>query len=119
MSHNIVHVEIPSADPKTSAKFYEDLFGWKAEHVEAMDYHMYSAAEGPGGGYPKIDENNKAGEVLIHVSTDDIETTLTKAEKMGAKTVVPKSEIPGMGWFAIFVDPSGNKIGIYTALPRE
>ena len=84
-----------------------------------MDYHMYSTDDELGGGFTKIDENTKAGEVLIHVSTDDIEATLAKAEEMGAMTAVPKTEIPGMGWFAIFVDPSGNKIGVYTSMNPE
>jgi predicted enzyme related to lactoylglutathione lyase len=29
--------------------------------------------------------------------------------------VVPKTEIPGIGWFGVFTDPTGNKVGLYTA----
>jgi predicted enzyme related to lactoylglutathione lyase len=30
---------------------------------------------------------------------------------------VPKTEIPGMGWYAIFSDPTGNRIGLFTGRP--
>src|SRR5258708_19108632 len=31
-AHDIVHVEIPSANTAVNAKFYGDAFGWKLEH---------------------------------------------------------------------------------------
>jgi predicted enzyme related to lactoylglutathione lyase len=65
-----------------------------------------------------VNETNPAGLVTVYVGTDDIAGTLAKVEKLGGKTYVPKTEIPGMGWFAIFSDPSGNKIGLYTELPK-
>ena len=36
------------------------------------------------------------------------------AESLGGKRITPKSPIPGMGWFAVFEDPTGNKVGLYT-----
>ena len=42
----------------------------------------------------------------------DIQALLDQAEKLGAKTVVPVTEIPDMVTFAQFTDPFGNLIGL-------
>jgi hypothetical protein len=53
---------------------------------------------------------------MVYVGTDDIEATLAKAETLGGEILVPKSEIPGQGWFGMFSDPTGNQIGLFTGL---
>jgi predicted enzyme related to lactoylglutathione lyase len=52
--------------------------------------------------------------VRVSIQTDDIDSTLAEVEKLGGKTVTPKTEIPDMGWFAVFTDPEGNYIGLFT-----
>jgi len=115
VQHAIVHVEIPAADQESTGKFYSELFGWSFQSHPEMDYAMFEAEGGPGGGYPKLDgEIVTPGAVMVYVGTDDIEASLAKAESLGGKTVVPKTEIPGQGWFAIFSDPTGNRLALYT-----
>ena len=118
MSHPIVHIEIPARDPKTNAKFYGDAFGWKLENAPEFDYWMFSAEGGPGGGFPGTEGpgGSKIGEVIVYVGTDDIEASLAKIESVGGKTLMPKQEIPGMGWFAFFSDPAGNKLALYKSM---
>ena len=119
-THPIVHVEFSAHDQAAAGKFFADLFGWKYQVVPDLNYVTYEAAPGPGGGFNKVDgESVKAGDVLVYVSTDDIDATLAKAESLGGKTVVPKMEIPSQGWFAIFADPTGNRIGLYTDLAGQ
>jgi hypothetical protein len=84
-----------------------------------MNYATFDTHEGVGGGLNPVSDTNPAGTVTVYVGTDDIDSTLAKAEKLGGKTFVPKTEIPGMGWFAIFGDPAGNQIGLYTAMPQK
>jgi predicted enzyme related to lactoylglutathione lyase len=116
--HNIVHVEIPSTDPKVNAKFYSDAFGWKLEHDDQFDYWQFRPEGGPGGGFPGTGEpsGGKIGELLVYIGTDDIEASLAKVESLGGKTLMPKQEIPGTGWFAFFADPSGNKVALYKTM---
>lgn len=120
-NHSIVHVEIPALDPAKAGTFYADLFGWNVQVDQSFDYHMFQVTPGPAGGFVKVGEQPgcptyKPGEVLIYISTDDIEATLAKAESLGGKTLVPKTEIPHVGWFAFFSDPTGNRIGLFTGL---
>lgn len=114
---SIVHVELSSSDRKRDAKFYSDLFGWKITHMDEMNYSMFDPGTEPGGGFAPIGENTAAGSTMAHIETDDIEATLAKIVSLGGKQLYPKTEIPGMGWFAIFADLSGNTVGLYTPLP--
>src|SRR5688572_17104848 len=114
--HPIVHIEIGVNNPEQDGKFYGDLFGWQIQttSMPGMDYTMFSAGDGPGGGLPKIDgEMAKANEPLVYVGTHDVTETLDKAAALGGTVVLPKMEIPGVGWMGIFIDPSGNRIGLY------
>ena len=117
--HHIVHVEFSAQDLGAAGKFYSDLFGWKIQQIPEMNYATYDTGEKVGGGFNPVSESNPAGSVLVHVSTDDIDATLAKAESLGAKIVFPKTDIPNIGWFDIFSDPTGNMVALYTPLPDQ
>jgi uncharacterized protein len=112
--HNIVHIEIPTANADESGKFYQQLFGWKITPVPEMNYTLFEPETGPGGGFTLVGESTKVGDVLIYVDSDDIEADLKEAEKLGGKVITPKTEIPQTGWFGVFADPTGNMIALYT-----
>jgi predicted enzyme related to lactoylglutathione lyase len=120
-AHPIVHVELSAIDPKAASQYYQDIFGWQITVAPEFDYHMFQAEGGPGGGFVNIggEAGTKAGDVLVYIASDDIEADLRKVEAKGGKTVTPKMEIPQTGWFGVFTDPSGNKIGLYTAMARQ
>ncbi len=118
-NYPIVHVELSSRIARRTAKFYSELFGWKMTHMEEMGYTMFDPGTEPGGGLAPIGDNMLAGSTMVHVETDDIEASLAKVSSLGGKQLVPKTEIPGMGWFALFTDLSGNTVGLYTAMQRS
>jgi predicted enzyme related to lactoylglutathione lyase len=51
--------------------------------------------------------------VVNYISVDDVEESAHKAEQLGAKVMMPKSPVPGMGWFAQLTDPEGNIFAIW------
>jgi predicted enzyme related to lactoylglutathione lyase len=116
---DIVHIEIPTQNGKESGEFYEKLFGWHIEHDDAMDYTMFDPHDGPGGGFSPLGENVKVGDILIYVNSEDIEADLKKAQSLGGSVLVEKAEIPNIGWYGIFKDPTGNMIGLYTSMNPE
>ena len=116
---NVVHVEINAGDVKAASKFYESLFGWKMEHVPEFDYTMWEDGSGFGGGFNKVSEENPVGQVLVYIHSDDIEADLKKVEKLGGTVVRPKTDIPGTGWYALFKDPTGNVLALYTSMNPE
>jgi uncharacterized protein len=113
---NVVHIEIPAANISSAAQFYENLFGWKMEHAPEFDYTMWSDGGGYGGGFNKLSEENPAGQVLVYIDSDDIDADLKQVEKLGGSIVTPKTDIPGTGWFALFKDPTGNTLALYTSM---
>lgn len=119
-SQPIVHVDFASNDPGAAATFCAELFGWQIQHDQNFDYHMFRAGDGPGGGFVKADgvQNHAAG-ALVYVGVDDIEATLAQAEALGGRTIQPKMEIPGTGWFAILTEPGGGRVALYTPMSPQ
>jgi predicted enzyme related to lactoylglutathione lyase len=120
--HPIVHIEFSALDQQQSGKFYEDLFGWQIQHMPEFNYTTFRTGEADndlGGGINKASDEYPTGTIVFYVGTDDIEATLARAESLGGKTILPKMEVTGMGWMAMFLDPSGNKIGLWTTAPMN
>jgi len=116
---NVVHVEIPAANVEAAGKFYQDLLGWKLQHDPALNYTQWEAGDGTGGGFPAVSDESPAGHVLVYIHSDDIETDLKNVEKLGGRVIHPKTEIPQIGWFGLFQDPTGNVLGLYTSMNPE
>ena len=116
---NVVHVEIPAADVQAAGKFYQELLGWKIQHDDQLNYSMWEAGDGSGGGFPVVSEEAPAGKVLVYIHSDDIEADLKRVEELGGKVIHPKAEIPQTGWYAFFQDPTGNVLGLYTSMNPE
>ena len=113
---NIVHVEIPANDVSAAGRFYQALFGWKIQEMPEMNYTMWEDGTGGGGGFPLVSPESPAGRVLVYIDSDDIEADLQQVKQLGGKVLYPKTEIPQMGWFAIFEDPTGNAMALYTSM---
>jgi predicted enzyme related to lactoylglutathione lyase len=113
---NVVHVEIPAVNVEGAGKFYQDLFGWKIQPMPEMNYTMWEAGDGSGGGFPGVSADNPVGQVLVYIDSDDIDVDLKNVQKLGGKVLNQKTEIPGMGWFGIFKDLTGNVLALYTSM---
>ncbi len=124
-AHPIVHIEIPASDLEKGSRFYADVFDWKIDNSWPT-YPQFSAEGGPGGGFVGTGAQDgdlpfryATGQPLLFLATDDIEGTLARIEEHGGKTVMPRREIPGVGYWAVFDDPAGNRLAIFTPAPRE
>jgi len=120
MDHVICHFEIPADEPEALAKFYTQLFGWKIEKMPGFpDYYGIrpSADEQALGGGMMKRQSPQQGPIN-YVLVESVSDYLRKAESLGAMTVVPKTEIPGMGWFALILDPQHNPFGLFESAPK-
>jgi predicted enzyme related to lactoylglutathione lyase len=109
---SIVHIEIPSADPTAAAEFYSKLFGWEYNSVPEFDYATF-ATENTGGGFPRVSDMYRQGDVVVYIESDDLEADLERIEAHGGKAVGEPMEVPGFGWFAFFTDPTGNRLALW------
>jgi predicted enzyme related to lactoylglutathione lyase len=116
----IVHIEFSADDPDAAGKFYSGLFGWKTEAYGGADYTTFEPNDPPGGGFAKVDgQMYRPGTLLAYIFTHDIEGTLKRIVAAGGKIALERMEIPGMGWFALFTDPTGNTVGLFTDQPAK
>ncbi len=112
-SHPFVHMEISANQPDVSSKFYSQLFGWKIDVDPRFNYYQFSDT-GVNGAFVQTDgQTYQPGQIIPYIGTDDIDATLKQVESLGGKTLLGKTEIPGVGWFAFFADPAGNRIGLF------
>lgn len=120
MKNLISIVEIPTADFSRAVVFYKAILDINIEVTEMEGIKMGlfpNAGEGVfvqlinGSEYkPSLD-----GTVIYLNGGDDLQKVADKIEANGGKIVVPKSAIgPEMGFFAIFTDTEGNKLGLHS-----
>jgi len=118
----IVHFEIPVEDLDRAKGFYGSIFGWRLDDVPGMDYTMVGTVPvdeqqmptEPGainGGLMQRSDETPSPVLTINVGS--VEDALKKVEAGGGTVVRPRTEIPGMGWFAYFKDTEGNTLGLF------
>ncbi len=103
--------QLNAADPGSAALFYQSVFGW-AHRRDAMpqggDYLTWMAGDQPaGGGMPMPPGTNAPAHWLLYFGATDVDTTAAKAAKLGGQVLVPPTDIPGTGRFAVLADPQG------------
>jgi uncharacterized protein len=120
MGNPVVHFEIGAAEDEPLVKFYGELFGWSLRIVPGAGYTLVDTRGGGGinGGIGK----SRTGQpwATFYVQVDDPQAALDKAGSLGARTVLPVTELPGMATFAMFDDPDGLLVGLVKGEePRE
>ncbi len=121
MAHALNWFEIPVTDIERAMKFYSTVMAVEL-HKMTMDYTtmaMFPAEKGEvsgaivsGQGY----EPSMTGTLVYLKGGDDLAVPLARVEAAGGKILVPKTDIgSGFGFFAIFTDTEGNKVGLHSA----
>lgn len=118
--------ELLTKDVGASKEFYSELLGWDMEDVP-LD---------PGGTYTvvKVDDEQVGGIMTIppqaeemgarpywgtYITVDDVDETAAKAQELGAATLVPPTDIPGVGRFSTIQDPQGAIVSVIKYVPME
>jgi uncharacterized protein len=107
----VVHWEIQSKDPDKLHHFYADVFGWKIDANNPMNYGLVSSggSDGIDGG---IGGSQAGGSrVLVYTNVPDIPKVLEKIELLGGTTLMPRTDV-GPVVMALYSDPEGNVMGI-------
>lgn len=120
MKNLIAFFEIPATDFRRAVDFYETVLGMKFSVMEYETEKMACFTEdGEAVGAISYSSDfdflpSKHG-VMIHFNCGDIAETLEKVVKMGGEVIIPRTKIEAedKGWFAVFSDTEGNRIGIY------
>ena len=113
MANPFVHIELQTQDLEKSKKFYAGLFDWKLEEIPGMDYTMINVGEGTGGGMMKKPVPEIPDIWFPYIMVDDVAASTKKAMFLGASLAKDVTEIPGMGWFSVIIDPTGAAFGLW------
>ena len=115
MKHTFAHFEIPADDVKRAKRFYSDLFGWQIAAAEGFEGYWLietgKAGKDLGGGLMKRQAPGQGP--VYYVQVESVADYAAKAEELGGKVIIPKSPVPGMGWFVHFQDTEGNVFALW------
>ena len=114
--HAITHIEIPTTGTKESARFFKEVFDWKTTDYPDMNYVVFEAEGGTGGGFSPVTEENPIGNILLYINTPNLEESLEKIRANGGEVLMESFEIDGVGTMATFRDPSGNLLALLQPL---
>lgn len=121
MNNLISIVEIPTNDFSRAVKFYQTILGIAIEEME-MDGNKMGVLPNEEGTINVVLINGKDykptsdGAVLYLDAGNDLQPTLDKVSQNGGQVIVPKTKIsPDIGYFALFIDTEGNKLGLHSA----
>ena len=112
--------EIPATDISRAINFYREILGVEIEKLEfpGMEMGLFPYQDQmvtgvimKGEGY----EPSAKGVTIYLNGGNNLQTILDKVEKNGGKIIIPKTpHADESGFFAIFHDSEGNKIGLHS-----
>ncbi len=108
----VCYIEIPAADVRRSAEFYESVFGWKSRRrgdgVLAFDDGVGEVSGAWVAGRPAAVSPG----LLVYIMVDDVAATVESVIDHGGQLVQSiGADAPEIT--ARFRDPAGNVFGLY------
>jgi predicted enzyme related to lactoylglutathione lyase len=107
--------ELYTTDPRKAADFYSGLFGWTkdARHMDFGEYVIFKDGDAQIGGMMQIPTGWAAPPHWhVYFAVDDCDRAVEKATGLGAKVMVPSTDIENVGRFAMLTDPEGSGFAV-------
>ena len=121
----VVHFEMPADDRNRMAKFYTDVFGWKAQLFgeEMGNYVTVATVESDENGRPKVPGAINGGFFprkadmpaqypSVVIAVDNIYESVETIKKAGGVVLGEPVVIPGVGPYVSFIDTEGNRVSL-------
>lgn len=113
--------EIPVRDFARAKAFYSAIFDCEMPEMamgpHTMGFFPHEQGKGVGGAIvlgPEMDPSACGTLVYLNGGTD-LNTVLQRVAAAGGRVLQDKTEIaPGMGFYALFQDPDGNRVGLHS-----
>ncbi|WML48875.1 VOC family protein [Neobacillus sp. PS3-34] len=116
MGNLLFSFQIPTLDLHRACEFYSKLLD---STIKPMEFNGSGMALLPGEGVTgrlvRHESSLPTGDgIIIYLNgADDLNQMLNLVEPAGGKVLIPKTQIaPTMGYYALFEDTEGNRIGI-------
>src|SRR5712692_5479978 len=118
MGQPVVHFEVIGKDADKLRSYYTDLFGWKFDADNPMNYGIVQregnvSEDGIGiGGGVAAGPEGYPGHVTFYVAVPDVEAALAKAESLGGTRVMGPEKVMERVEIGLFNDPEGHLVGV-------
>ena len=112
----ITHFEVCVDDPARAQKFYSNVFGWEFNKWDGPnEYWMAKTDEdgqpGINGGLMRRMPGQPSG-MINYIEVQSVDEFSKKIQSKGGKIIKPKTQIPGVGYFAMCNDTEENLFAI-------
>jgi len=110
----LCYLEIPATDPRRSAEFYKNVFGWNIRGADT-DRPSFDDPNGVSGAFVTYLKAAQAPGILPSIWIKDIRAFVERIAGNGGEIVEqPRPDEPGGNCFiATFRDPGGNTLRVY------
>jgi predicted enzyme related to lactoylglutathione lyase len=112
--------QILARDPEAASAFYSGLFGWQVNSDNPLGYRAVDTGtrDGIQGGiWPAPPEGHNFVQLFIQV--DSVPAYLERAERLGARAIIPPQTLPEGETLAIVQDPQGIPFGLIAPRPAR
>ena len=112
--------ELWTSDVKKALTFYETVFGYTRDSMDMGaqgTYYLLKKGDKMRAGVMQSTEPKAPPMWLPYVRVDDCDASTAKAGKLGGRTLLAPTDIPGVGRFAILQDTAGAALAIIKAVP--
>jgi uncharacterized protein len=115
--------ELATSDVTGAKAFYADVLGWETDDQPMGDF-TYTVIKPAGGG-----ENSSQGGIVPpgpdtatalwqpYFEVADCDAAVAAVTANGGTVLVPATDIPGVGRFAVATDPDGAQFAVITSVP--
>lgn len=115
----VVYFEIPTDNIERSKKFYSDLFDWKIEpSKESTEYLSIKTTGDKAIGGRLIPRKHPQHQITNYIDVSSVDEYSNKVKLLQGKIIVPKTPVPGVGYFAICLDTENNIFGLWETNPN-
>jgi uncharacterized protein len=118
MHGQFVWYELTTPDVDAAKRFYPPITGWGTQQYD-KDYTMWTNGGVPVGGIFRLGPEQRAQGVppnwMPYIEANNVDDTARLASSLGGKVIVPGTDIPNTGRFAVLQDPQGATFGVYRA----
>jgi uncharacterized protein len=114
MGNPVTWFEVTGRDGAKLQRFYGELFDWKLDTNNPMNYAVIDTGGGIGGGVGGT-QDGSAGNVTFYVETDDVAAHLKRAESAGGTIVLEETQVMEGTVIGLFADPEGHVVGLLRA----
>lgn len=113
--------ELGASEAAGARSFYSSVLGWnwRDAGMPDMDYHIASAGAVMVAGMMPVMSPEQPVAWTIYFAVDGCDATVAKAQGLGGHVIVPPTDIPETGRFAMLIDPQGAAFGILEPLPGD